>query len=133
MKSEPFLVQADNHTQQVITCSYADLLAKNFPISVVFFYRRSIPHDVLVDSLKKVLGDFPIFAGTLANINGNLCIDCNNKGALFSVAKEDCTLDQVLSELLIIKKERLVDTINPKKAMMETSRPASSCQRPWDW
>lgn len=121
MKPEPFLVQADNHTQQVITCSYADLLVKNFPISVVFFYRRSIPHDVLVDSLKKVLGDFPIFAGTLTNINGNLCIDCNNKGALLSVTEEAYTLDRVLEELPIIKRERLVDTINPKKAISNQS------------
>jgi len=121
MKSESFLIQSDNHTQQVIVCSIADQLLKNLSVPVVFFYRKSIHHNILIDSLKKVLSDFPIFAGTLTNINNNLCIDCNNKGALFSVAKEDCTLDEVLRELIVIKKERLVSTINPQKAIANQS------------
>ena len=121
MKSEIFLVQANNHTQQVITCALIDQLLRKLAVSVVFFYRKSIHHDVLIDSLKEVLVDFPIFAGTLKNINSNLYIDCNNKGILFSVAKEDCTLDQVLNKLPIIKKKRLVDTIIPTKAISNQS------------
>ncbi len=121
MKSKTFLVQANNHTQQVITCAIADQLVKNLPVSVVFFYRKSIHHDVLIDALKEVLSDFPIFAGTLQNINGNLSINCNNKGVLFSVTKEDCTLDRILNELPRIKKKRLVDRINPKKVISHQS------------
>ncbi len=121
MKSETFLVQANNHTQQLITCATVDRLVKNFPVSVVFFYRKSIHHNILIDALKKVLSDFPIFAGTLKNIDGNLYIDCNNKGVLFSVTKEDCTLNQILNELPIIEKKRLVDIINPKKVISDQS------------
>ena len=121
MKSETFLVQANNHIQQVITCDIVDQLLRNIPVPVVFFYRKSIHHDALIDALKEVLSDFPIFAGTLKNINGNLYIDCNNKGVLFSVTKEDCTLDQVLKELPIIEKKRLVDIINPKKVISNQS------------
>ena len=121
MKSKTFLVQANNHTPQVITCSITDKLLRNFPVSVVFFYRKSIDYNLLVDALKKILSDFPIFAGTLTNINNNLCIDCNNKGILFSITKEDCTLEQVLNELLTIKKEKLVNTINPKNAISSQS------------
>ena len=121
MKSETFLVQANNHTQQVITCAIIDQLVKNLPVPVVFFYRKNIHYQVLIDALKEVLSDFPIFAGTLQNINGNLSIDCNNKGVLFSVTKEDCTLDRVLNELPRIKKKRLVELINPKKVISHQS------------
>ena len=121
MKPKTFLVQANNHNQQVITCAIIDKLVKNVPIPVVFFYRKKIHHDVLIDALKKVLSDFPIFAGTLQNINGNLSINCNNKGVLFCIAKEDCTLEQVLKELPRIKKKRLVEQINPKKVISHQS------------
>ena len=121
MKSKTFLVQANNHTPQVITCSITDKLLRNFPVSVVFFYRKSIDYNLLVDALKKILSDFPIFAGTLTNINSNLCIDCNNKGVLFSITEEDCILEQFLDDFLIIKKERLVNTINSKKAISSQS------------
>ncbi len=101
----------------MITCSITDQLVKNFPVPVVFFYRKKIDYRVLIDALKEVLSDFPIFAGTLKNIDGNLSIDCNNQGVLFSVTKEDYTLDKVLNKLPRIKKKRLVELINPKKVI----------------
>ena len=119
MKSETFIVRAnkDKDTRQVITCSIEDILVKELPISVVFFYRKSFHYDALMNSLKEVLSDFPVFAGRLKNVNNNLCIHCNNKGVLFSVRKEDCTLDHFLDKLPTIQTKRLVDTIDPKKAI----------------
>ena len=121
MKSETFLVQADNHNSQLIACATIDQLVQNFPVSVVFFYRKSIHINVLIDALRKVLSDFPIFAGTLKNIDGNLYIDCNNKGLLFSVTKDNCALDHLFEKLSIIEKRRLVDIINPKKVISAQS------------
>lgn len=121
MKSQTFLVQANNHTRQLITCSFTDYLIRNIYVSVTFFYRKSVESDLLIDSLKEVLSDFSIFAGVLININNNLCIDCNNQGVLFSIRKDDFTLDQVIQELPTIKKKRLVNIINPKKAILSQS------------
>ena len=121
MKSKTFLVQANNHTQQLITCATVDQLVKNLPVSVVFFYKKSIHHNLLIDALKKVLSDFPIFAGTLKNIDNIFHIDCNNKGLLFSVTKDDCTLNYLLEKLSIIEKKRLVDIINPKTVISAQS------------
>ena len=121
MKVENFLVRAEHHVSQIVTCSIFDRLIQNFPISVVFFYRKSIESDVLVNSLKKVLSDFPIFAGTLKNINNDLCIDCNNQGVLFSVVRADLTIDRILDEFPRIEKQKLVDLINPKQAISSQS------------
>ena len=110
-----------DHTQQLITCSFTDILIRNLYVSVIFFYRRSVDYDLLIDSLKQILNDFPIFAGVLININKNLCLDCNNQGVLFSIRKDDCTLNRVIKELPTIKKNRLVNIINPKKAILTQS------------
>nr|ARU81129.1 CylO [Cylindrospermum licheniforme UTEX B 2014] len=121
MKSETFLVQGNNHNRQLITCSFTDNLIRNIYVSVIFFYRTSVDCDLLTDSLKQVLSDFPIFAGVLININNNLCIDCNNKGVLFSTRKDDCTLDRVIKELPKINKKRVINIIDTKKAILTQS------------
>ena len=117
MKSATFLIQAHHHTPQVITCGITDQLVRNFPVPVVFFYRQSIHHQLLIDALQKVLSDFPLFAGTLNQINGNLAIDCNNNGVLFSINQQNCTLEQLLHQLPRIKKKTLVTLINPKQVV----------------
>ncbi|NCS11363.1 MAG: hypothetical protein GPJ08_09530 [Microcystis aeruginosa G13-09] len=117
MKSETFMVQGNHHIQQVITCGIIDQLFANLPISVVFFYKESVECNILTDSLKIVLSDFSIFAGRLKKINNNLCIDANNQGIIFSITKDDCSLDHVIEELPKIKKERLVNLINPQKVI----------------
>ena len=121
MKSEIFLVKANKTNPQVINCSITDQLVKNVPVSVVFFYRKSFHYDELINALKEVLYDFPIFAGRLTNTNNNLCINCNNKGIVFSVTKDNCTLDQILKQLPTINKKRLVDRIDPKKVISNQS------------
>lgn len=121
MKVEKFLVRAEHHVSQIVVCSIADRLIQNLPVSVVFFYRKSIESDVLINSLKKVLSDFPIFAGTLKNINNDLCIDCNNSGILFSVVRTDLTIDRMLEEFPRIDKQKLVDIINPKQSIASQS------------
>jgi shikimate O-hydroxycinnamoyltransferase len=121
VKVEKFLVRAEHHISQIVTCSIFDRLIQNLPVSVVFFYRKSIESDVLVNSLQKVLSDFPIFAGTLKNINNDLCIDCNNRGILFSVVRADLTIDRILDEFPKIEKQKLVDLINPKQTISSQS------------
>jgi shikimate O-hydroxycinnamoyltransferase len=121
MQAKTFLVQADNCTPQVIKCSIWDQLLKNIPVSVVFFYRQSIAHNLLINSLQKILSDFPIFAGVLKSIDGNLHLDCNNQGVQFSVTEENSNLEQVLHELPTIKKQRLVPIINSKKVISNGS------------
>ena len=121
LQAETFLVQADSYNPQIIQCSIQDQLLKNIPVSVVFFYRQSIAHNLLINSLQKVLCDFPIFAGVLKSIDGNLFLDCNNQGVQFSVTEEDCNIEQVLHELPAIKKKRLVPIINSKKIISNQS------------
>ena len=121
IKSETFLVKANKTNPQVITCSFVDQILKNGSVPVVFFYRKSFHYDELINALKDVLYDFPIFSGRLTNTNNNLCINCNNKGVVFSVIKDDCTLDQILNELPTINQKRLVDRINTKKVISNQS------------
>lgn len=117
MISQTFLVRANKHTPQVVNCSVMDVLLKNLPVPVVFFYRKAIHQDLLINALEQTLSDFPIFAGTLKNINGNLSIDCNNLGVSFCVSQEDLLLEQVVRELPTIEKERLIDKIATKKTI----------------
>ncbi len=121
MKQETLIVQANRHVQQVITCSVADQLVKNLPVPVVFFYRESFEHQELIRSLKEVLSDFPIFAGILRKEKHNLYIDCNNQGVQFDIKKEDCTLNDILDKFTTIKKDKLINVINPQKVISSQS------------
>ncbi|HEY9648500.1 MAG TPA: acyltransferase [Chroococcidiopsis sp.] len=132
MQAETCLVQANYHhgshvqgshangshnAEQIITCGVADRLLKKFPVSVVFFYRESIDHNTLISALQQVLTDFPMFAGILKTVDGNLCIDCNNQGVSLSIITEEDTLDQLLDVLPTINRGRLVNRINPVTAI----------------
>ena len=108
---DPFFVQATNHHQQLIRCNISDQLLSNIAVPVVFFYEKSIDYNLMIESLKEVLNDFPVFAGIMRNIDNYLHIDCNNKGVLFSITKDDCILGVVIKELLNTKAERLVNII----------------------
>ncbi len=117
MKLETCLVQAHTHTHQMITCSITDQYLSIFAVPVIFFYRTRFPHDVLIDSLKTALNDFPIFAGTFTTNKNTLYLDCNNAGVRVSITHDDGTLDGVLAILPAIKKARFVDMIHPQKAI----------------
>lgn len=118
---DPFFVQATNHHQQLIRCNISDQLLSNIAVPVVFFYEKSIDYNLMIESLKEVLNDFPVFAGIMRNIDNYLHIDCNNKGVLFSITKDDCILGVVIKELLNTKAERLVNIINAKKTIRDQS------------
>ncbi len=121
MKQQTFIVQANRHVQQVITCSVADQFTKNIPVPVVFFYRESFEYQELIECLKEVLSDFPIFAGILKQERHNLYIDCNNQGVQFEIKTEDSTLNQILEEFTTIKKDKLINMINPQKVISSQS------------
>lgn len=119
--SQTLLVQAKEHTPQVISCSTMDVLLKNLPVSVVLFYRQAVDRNILIDALKLLLNDFGIFAGRLTSIDGNLSIDCDNQGIEVCVTQEDLPLSQIVEELPTIEKSRLVHKIDSKKAVTNGS------------
>ena len=108
MNSQTFLIKANKHTPQIVSCSTMDILLKNFPVPVVFFYRKAVEQNILIDTLQQVLSDFPIFAGTLKNINDNLSIDCNNQGVSLCVTQENLPLEQVIQDYRRLKKQDLL-------------------------
>ena len=121
MNSQTFLVRANKHTPQIISCSITDMLLKNLPVPVVFFYRQAVDRDILINALKQLLNDFSIFAGSLKSIDGTLSIDCNNRGVEVCVARENLPLEQIVRELPTVDKSRLVNKIDSKKITDESS------------
>lgn len=130
MQEKSFLVKAEDCTSSSdilhsshnsISCSVTDRLLQNLPITVAFFYRESIDSYILVAAFRKVLKDFPIFAGTLKKTSDDLYIDCNNQGVLFSVATDEYSIDSVLERLPTIGIQRLVDPIDPKNVVLNQS------------
>jgi hypothetical protein len=51
MKHNNFLVQANHFKPQTITCSITDQLL-NVPVPVCFFYKQSVNHQTLIESLQ---------------------------------------------------------------------------------
>ncbi len=121
LHTEPLLVQANRFTPQTITCSFTDQLLKNLPVPVCFFYKNSVEHPALIEALKVVLNDFPIFAGILTSIAGQLYIECNNQGVLFSVAKDESSINQLIAELPKTDKHKLINQLDGKKVIAQQS------------
>lgn len=117
MKSENFLVQANCFTPQTITCSLTDQLLKNLPVPVCFFYKNSIDQQTLIESFKTVLNDFPVFAGILKSVNGQLNIECNNQGVPFCVEKNSHALNQIIEDLPKLNNNSFINTFDAKKAI----------------
>ena len=113
--SQEYCIQAEKHVPQLVTCGVMDHILKNIPIPVVFFYKKRINHDSLINSLKKVLNDFPIFSGRLKTINHALHIDCNNQGVPFSITDDPATLDWTLANLPKLNRSRFVTVINSRQ------------------
>lgn len=120
MKHNNFLVQANHFTPQTITCSITDQLL-NVPVPVCFFYKQSVNHQTLIESLQTVLTDFPIFAGVLKVLNGHLQIECNNQGIPFRVINDDSTLNQIIEDLPNLDNNRFIDTFEVKKIIVNQS------------
>lgn len=96
-----------------------DWLMKNFPKSVVFFYPETLSAELLIVALEKILFSFPIFSGRLRIANGSLLIDCNNEGVRFSLCDESSSLAQTIENLSAANSHRLVDRIDPKRAIAQ--------------
>ena len=117
MISTPQLVRANQETSQVVTCSTTDRLVERFPISVVFFYREELSEKLLIEALREVLVDFPLFSGRLKIVDSDLLIDCNNQGVQFSLGLEDCTLIQTIRNIAHAKLQALVDSFVAEDAL----------------
>jgi len=117
-----FLVKANQHQPQIITCNITDQLVKNIPISVMFFYPKSIDDQILINSLEKILDDFPIFAGRLQkDQQGNLLINCQNQGVAFSIQEISYNMIEILNNSHLIKQQKIINYINNQKVIINQS------------
>lgn len=113
------LIQAECHAPQIIRCNLIDRLLRRAAPQIAFFYARSAGQDVLLASLRKVLANFPLVAGTVRSIGRELCIDCNNNGVPVSVVRHDCTMEWALQNVFGAARELIVDGIDRKMALSE--------------
>lgn len=109
------LVKAQQHQNKRIKCSLGDHFVFRMPVSIAFFYPKSIPSELIINSLQQVLKDFPLFAGVLIRESGQLYIDCNNQGVQVNIEHSNHTLQKHLSNLSQLNPGVFVDTINPRK------------------
>lgn len=105
------LIQADYKKPQIITCSMTDRLLEQLPVSVIFFYKEKLSLELLVAALRKVLVDFPLFAGRLKIVNSDLLIDCNNEGVQFSCCSDGDSLTRTLNNMSQAKFKTLFDPL----------------------
>jgi shikimate O-hydroxycinnamoyltransferase len=116
--TDSFLVQASQPSPQRIKCALSDHFAFRSPISMVFLYREHISKELLIESLKIVLNDFPIFAGILTEDAGDLYIDCNNQGVKVTVAHAKDSLLRSL-DLKKINSTKFVTAISPNRDLKQ--------------
>ncbi len=108
------LVKASHHQRHLIKCSLTDRFVLRVPVSVVFFYRQKIPSELIIESLQKVLADFPVFAGTILFQENELFIDCNNQGVRLKIVESSRNLMKDFS------KTNYTDPIDPKNGPVLT-------------
>lgn len=109
------LVKAHQHTPRVIRCNTFDEVLREVPVSVAFYYKKSLDTEALKLALEDVLESFDIFAGRLSYIGGDFCIDCSNQGVNFSAQTHDFDMIQLLDNQFDSQNnEILFDLINPK-------------------
>lgn len=119
MNAESFLIRAALANKEHVKCSVGDHLAFSAPVSLLFFYPEIIPKQVIINALKTVLHDFPIFAGRLVNSLEGLWIHCENQGVQVSVVHLNQKLDVSLSTLQNLNPMKLVNLIHPFKALKQ--------------
>lgn len=107
-------IQADHHEHQQIKCAFIDHCIARIPVSIVFFYRKAIPSGLIVESLRKVLSDFPIFAGTFLFQENQLFINCNNQGVRLNIVHSS---QRLLENFL---KTSYIDPLSSKKGPVLT-------------
>lgn len=112
-----FLVQALQPQKLFIKCSLNDHFCFRSPVPVVFFYRKTIPQELIIHSLKNVLNDFPLFAGVLTKESGQLFIDCNNQGVQVRIVHSDLPISHVITHFSEVDPNSLVDQFNPYKCL----------------
>lgn len=114
-----YLVRAKKHQHSSIKCSLGDHFVFHTPVSVVFFYRKSIPAELFIHALEHVLNDFPVFAGILFYQQEHLNIDCNNQGVQLRIVHSQDSLFDSLDEIQKLKTRSFIDAIHPKKFLRQ--------------
>ena len=113
------MVKALMHQHRTIKCSLNDHFVFRTPVSVVFFYPQKIPKEIFINSLQNVLNDFPIFAGRLSKVSGQLYIDCNNQGVQINEVHNPISLFKKLSGSQNPDPLAYIDLINPDKVLKQ--------------
>jgi hypothetical protein len=112
------LVKASEHNPMMVKCSLEDHFVSRTPVPVVFFYRKKIPSELFINSLRYVLKDFPIFAGILIQQkDGQLYIDCNNQGVEVSIFQSPLSLFDQLKNFSKLARTTFVNLIEPKEIL----------------
>ena len=128
MNIEKLEVRAPHSESMRIQCSVTDHLVSNIPVTVGFFYSCQIAKETLLQGLRQVLSDYPLFAGRLCKTEAGLTIVCNNQGLEFSVEQEGCNIETALYTLLDdIPEIEVFDIIDTSKVIEEQSA-LSTCK-----
>ncbi len=108
------VVKLDEASDQQIKCSLLDQILCRSPIGGCIFFPEKIPQDLLIESLKKTLIDFPYMAGNFKWKGTDLFLNHTNKGIKFSSVQSDKTMWQDIESLKYSQHE-IVDMVNPIK------------------
>jgi Transferase family len=103
----------------VIRCCLADLMLADLPVSVVFFFGRTLDHELLARGLAQALAGAPAFAGRLREDERSLEIVCDDSGVPFSVYDLDDTLEQAIGRVTMPGSD-LVDLVDASGARSGT-------------
>ena len=90
-------------------------------VPVVFFYRSRVDRFELIESLKVVLCEFPLFEGRLKQIDKDLILDCNNQGVSFISTESKSSIESLIDNLQSSSKQELVTLIDASKSVSSQS------------
>jgi hypothetical protein len=110
-------VRAHSAQTPTIRCTLSDMLVRDMPTPVIFFYDWRLDPDAIAHGLGQVLGDFSIFNARVIKRGADMFLDCNDNGVTFSVCKRDSDLRDAMAELNTPACVALVDMIDSKRAL----------------
>lgn len=75
-----------------IRCTVSDAIVANLAVHFVFFFERHLETPALEHAFVKALNSFPMFAGRMATVRGEMHIRCEGQGVRFSSTSSTTTL-----------------------------------------
>jgi len=93
------VVRAERQSGQTVQCTGLDTIFQHFAVPLVFVFKETLNHRVLLDALPPTLAHYPLFAGQLQERDGKLQINCNDRGVPVAVEYRKETFDSWLEGL----------------------------------